>query len=81
MVLREDEGRRETENGAHNFPSLRRTALDLLRREHMGPRGIWGKRLNIAWDDNRYLRNVLSQPDAVDLVCSDPDLTGYKGCV
>jgi len=55
----EDQARQRKDHSAENFSRLRRIALNLLRRETGKKRGIKGKRLNAAWDQD-YLLKLLA---------------------
>jgi predicted transposase YbfD/YdcC len=59
----EDQCRARTGNAAENLASLRRLALNLLKRETTKKRGIRGKQKNAGWD-HRYLLRVLGGPAA-----------------
>ena len=59
VAFREDQSRIRKGNGAHNFATLRRIALNLLNQEKSAKLGVANKRLNAAWD-NDYLMKVLS---------------------
>ncbi len=54
----EDQSRARTGDAAENLATLRRLALNLLRREKTKKRGIKGKQLNAGWD-NAYLLKLL----------------------
>lgn len=58
LAFREDESRIRMGNAPHLFSTLRRLALNLLKREATSKRGVHGKRLRAAWD-NDYLLKVL----------------------
>ena len=58
MAFREDESRIRLGSAPHLFSTLRRLALNLLKRETTCKRGIHGKRLLAAWS-NDYLLKVL----------------------
>lgn len=59
VVFREDDCRIRIGNAAENMSTLRRLALNLLRREKTEKRGVHGKRLRAALDDN-YLLKILN---------------------
>jgi predicted transposase YbfD/YdcC len=59
VVFREDDSRIRIKNAAENMSTLRRLALNLLRREKTEKRGVHGKRLRAALDDN-YLLKILN---------------------
>lgn len=58
LAFREDESRIRMGNASHLFSTLRRLALNLLKREGTAKGGIHAKRLRAAWD-NDYLMQVL----------------------
>jgi predicted transposase YbfD/YdcC len=58
VVLREDASRIRIGNAAENMSTLRRLALNLLRREKSEKRGVHVKRLKAALDE-KYLLKVL----------------------
>ena len=58
VCFREDQSRARAGYAAENLATLRRLALNLLRREKTKKRGIKGKQLNAGWD-NAYLRKLL----------------------
>ncbi len=55
----EDQSRARTGFAAENLATLRRLALNLLKREKTKKRGIRGKQKNAGWD-HRYLLRLLS---------------------
>ena len=59
VAFREDECRIRKGNGAENFSTLRKIALNLLRREKSRKVGIKIKQMSSGWDEN-YLLKVLS---------------------
>ncbi len=59
MAFREDESRIRTSHATHNMSSLRRLALNLLRRETTAQGGIAARRKQAGWN-NEYLLKVLS---------------------
>ncbi len=61
----EDQSRARTGYAAENLATLRRLALNLLRRETTKKRGIKGKQKNAAWDQ-AYLLRLLGIPDPAD---------------
>jgi predicted transposase YbfD/YdcC len=54
--FREDQSRARTGHAAENLATLRRLALNLLKREKTKKRGIKGKQLNASWDHAYLLR-------------------------
>ncbi len=58
----EDQSRARTGYAAENLATLRRLALNFLRRETTKKRGIKGKQRNAAWDQ-AYLLRLLGIPD------------------
>lgn len=54
----EDQSRARTGHAAENLATLRRLALNLLKRETTKKRGIRGKQKNAGWD-HRYLLQLL----------------------
>jgi len=59
----EDQSRARTGYAAENLATLRRLALNLLKRDKTKKRGIRGKQKNAGWD-HRYLLHLLSMsPD------------------
>jgi predicted transposase YbfD/YdcC len=61
VCFREDQSRARTGYAAENLATLRRLALNLLRREKTKKRGIKGKQLNASWD-HAYLLRLLGIP-------------------
>lgn len=59
IAFDEDRCRVRKDHGPANFAILRRIALNLLKQEQTCKRGIKGKRLLAAWDEN-YLLKVLA---------------------
>ena len=57
----EDQSRARTGHAAENLATLRRLALNLLKRDKTIRSGIRGKQLNAGWD-HRYLLHVLGLP-------------------
>lgn len=58
VCFREDQSRVRTGYAAENLATLRRLALNLLRREKTKHRGIKGKQLNASWN-HAYLLQLL----------------------
>jgi predicted transposase YbfD/YdcC len=58
VCFREDQSRARVGHSAENLATLRRLALNLLKREKTKKRGIRGKQLNAAWD-HTYLLKLL----------------------
>jgi predicted transposase YbfD/YdcC len=58
VCFREDQSRARTGYAAENLATLRRLALNLLRREKTKRRGIKGKQLNAGWN-HAYLLQLL----------------------
>jgi predicted transposase YbfD/YdcC len=56
VCFREDQSRARTGYAAENLATLRRLALNLLKREQTKKRGIKGKQLNAGWDHAYLLR-------------------------
>jgi len=56
VCFREDQSRARTGYAAENLATLRRFALNLLKRENTKKRGIRGKQLNAGWDHAYLLR-------------------------
>ena len=59
VQMREDQSRARAGYAAENLATLRRLALNLLRREKTKRRGIKGKQLNAGWD-HAYLLRLLA---------------------
>jgi predicted transposase YbfD/YdcC len=57
--FREDQSRARAGHAAENLATLRRLALNLLKREKTKKRGIRGKQLNAGWD-HAYLLRLLA---------------------
>ena len=58
VCFREDHSRARSGYAAENLATLRRLALNLLKREKTKKRGIRGKQLNAGWD-HAYLLHLL----------------------
>lgn len=56
VCFREDQSRARAGYAAENLATLRRLALNLLKREQTKKRGIRGKQLNAGWDHAYLLR-------------------------
>lgn len=56
VCFREDQSRARSGYAAENLATLRRLALNLLKREKTKKRGIKGKQLNARWDHSYLLR-------------------------
>jgi predicted transposase YbfD/YdcC len=61
VQMGEDDSRARTGYAAENLATLRRLALNLLKREGTKKRGIRGKQLNASWD-HAYLLRLLGVP-------------------
>jgi predicted transposase YbfD/YdcC len=61
VSFREDQSRARQGYAAENLATLRRLALNLLKREKTKKRGIRGKMLNASWDHS-YLLRLLGVP-------------------
>jgi len=61
VCFREDQSRARQGYAAENLATLRRLALNLLKREKTKKRGIRGKQLNASWD-HPYLLRLLGVP-------------------
>ena len=56
VQMREDQSRARAGYAAENLATLRRLALNLLKREKTKRRGVRGKQLNASWDHAYLLR-------------------------
>jgi predicted transposase YbfD/YdcC len=56
VQMREDQSRARAGYAAENLATLRRLALNLLKREPTKKRGVRGKQLNASWDHADLLR-------------------------
>ena len=56
--FRDDQSRARTGHAAENLATLRRLALNLLKRDTTKKRGIKGKQLNASWN-HAYLLHLL----------------------
>lgn len=61
----EDQSRARAGHAAENLATLRRLALNLLKREKTKKRGIRGKMLNASWDHPYLLRLLGVQPKEI----------------
>src|SRR5258706_521419 len=61
VCFREDQSRAREGYAAENLATLRRLALNLLKREKTKKRGLRGKKLNAGWD-HPYLLRLLGVP-------------------
>ncbi len=61
VQMGEDESRARAGYAAENLATMRRLALNLLKREATKKRGIRGKQLNASWD-HAYLLRLLGVP-------------------
>jgi predicted transposase YbfD/YdcC len=59
VQLGEDQSRARTGHAAENLATLRRLALNLLKRDQTKKRGLKGKQLNAGWD-HAYLLRLLA---------------------
>ncbi len=59
VQMGEDQSRARTGHAPENLATLRRLALNLLKRDRTKKRGLKGKQLNAAWD-HAYLRRLLA---------------------
>jgi predicted transposase YbfD/YdcC len=65
VCFREDQSRARAGYAAENLATLRRLALNLLKREHSKKRGIKGKQLNAGWDHAYLLKLLGVQPQGI----------------
>jgi predicted transposase YbfD/YdcC len=56
VCFHEDQSRARTGHAAENLATLRRLALNLLKKETTKKRGIKGKQLNASWDHSYLLK-------------------------
>ena len=61
MQMGEDQSRARAGHAAQNLGTLRRLALNLLKRETTKKRGIKGRQKNAGWDHS-YLLKLLGVP-------------------
>lgn len=59
VQLGEDQSRARTGHAAENLATLRRLALNLLKRDKTKKRGLKGQQLNAGWD-HAYLLRLLA---------------------
>ncbi len=59
VQMGQDQSRARTCHAAENLATLRRLALDLLKRDKTNKRGLRGKQLNAGWD-HAYLLRLLA---------------------
>jgi predicted transposase YbfD/YdcC len=65
VCFREDQSRARQGYAAENLATLRRLALNLLKREKTKKRGIRAKMLNASWDHPYLLRLLGVQPEKI----------------
>lgn len=65
VCFREDQSRARQGYAAENLATLRRLALNLLKREKSKKRGIRGKMLNASWDHPYLLKLLGVQPKEI----------------
>ena len=65
VCFREDQSRARQGYAAENLATLRRLALNLLKREKTKKRGIRGKMLNASWDHPYLLRLLGGEPEEI----------------
>ena len=65
VCFREDQSRARTGYAAENLATLRRLALNLLKREKTKKRGIKGKMLNAGWHHPYLLRLLGVHPEEI----------------
>ena len=65
VCFREDQSRAREGHAAENLATLRRLALNLLKREKTKKRGIRGKMLNAGWDHPYLLRLLGINPKEI----------------
>lgn len=65
VCFREDQSRARAGYAAENLATLRRLALNLLKREKTKKRGIKGKQLNASWDHAYLLKLLGVQPEGI----------------
>lgn len=65
VCFREDQSRARAGHAAENLATLRRLALNLLKREKTKKRGIRGKQLSAGWDHSYLLRLLGVDPGKI----------------
>lgn len=65
VCFREDQSRARAGYAAENLATLRRLALNLLKREKTKKRGIRGKQLNASWDHPYLLKLLGVAPEGI----------------
>lgn len=65
VCFREDQSRARAGHAAENLATLRRLALNLLKKETTKKRGIRGKQLNASWDHAYLLRLLGVDPSSI----------------
>jgi predicted transposase YbfD/YdcC len=65
VCFREDQSRAREGYAAENLATLRRLALNVLKREKTKKRGIRGKMLNASWDQSYLLRLLGGEPKKI----------------
>jgi hypothetical protein len=65
VCLGEDQSRARAGYAAENLATLRRLALNRLKREQTKKRGIRGKMRNASWDHSYLLRLLGLQPKEI----------------
>jgi predicted transposase YbfD/YdcC len=65
VCFREDQSRARAGYAAENLATLRRLALNLLKKEKTKKRGIRGKQLNASWDHAYLLKLLGVQPTPI----------------
>ena len=65
VCFREDQSRARAGHAAENLATLRRLALNLLKRETTKKRGIRGKQLSASWDHSYLLRLLGVDPGKI----------------
>ena len=65
VCFREDQSRARAGYAAENLATLRRLALNLLKKEKTKKRGVRGKQLNASWDHAYLLRLLGVDPSTI----------------